>query len=435
MFRRGHSRSNSARSDASKAFKDILDAQSEIKPADFRARVKAAGVRDYGEDVAERNLAQNGLDLESPHVQAYYAPSRDQFGSKARPKLDPYKAGVRRRPTRSTSQYTFPRHAAHEMPSTILKLRSEAASSRPPSRHSISRASSHANTTTFFLPDDDDALEYPPPIRTRSMRGWSASSGTPTAAESIAASISTATSSHFFRRPLYPYRRYLDDYLSSDADSFITPSQKPQRPTAAGEEGLLFNDLMGYGVGGMQLPGLADALPTLPFASSPPRYRGKTKAVRRSSSASCGIGHVRHWDGDDLQIVPRGALGTEQGRKRRARARSYMAMTALMMMAEEEAEEEEEREERRTRTRRFVLDAAAAAAAAADVDDDEKEEGCRKLEVRPQGKVDAAAAVRLRKAAKRAKRLAGDPSLARIRAERQRVGARMSVPILRVIEA
>ena len=39
---------------------DILDAQWEIKPADFHSRVAAAGVRDYGEDVADRNIALNG---------------------------------------------------------------------------------------------------------------------------------------------------------------------------------------------------------------------------------------------------------------------------------------------------------------------------------------------------------------------------------------
>ncbi|KAK0715821.1 hypothetical protein B0H67DRAFT_554268 [Lasiosphaeris hirsuta] len=69
----GHSRSNSIRSDNGKGFKDLLDAQSEIRPADFKTRVKASGARDYGEDVADRNLGENGFDLESPHVQAFYA--------------------------------------------------------------------------------------------------------------------------------------------------------------------------------------------------------------------------------------------------------------------------------------------------------------------------------------------------------------------------
>lgn len=70
-----HSRNSSVQSAAEKRFKDILDAQSEFKPSDFRGRVKASGARDYGEDVADRNLGQNGVDLESPQVQAFYAGS------------------------------------------------------------------------------------------------------------------------------------------------------------------------------------------------------------------------------------------------------------------------------------------------------------------------------------------------------------------------
>lgn len=39
-------------------FKDLLDAQEEIRPTDFRSRVQATGVRDYGEDVADRNMCR-----------------------------------------------------------------------------------------------------------------------------------------------------------------------------------------------------------------------------------------------------------------------------------------------------------------------------------------------------------------------------------------
>ncbi|KAL2142763.1 hypothetical protein VTI28DRAFT_780 [Corynascus sepedonium] len=102
-FRRnpGHSRTGSLRTNNTKAFKDLLDAQSEIKPADFRERVTAAGARDYGEDVAERNLGENGFDLGSEYVKAFYAqPRRAESQSTGHlagtKKLDPYKAGVRR---------------------------------------------------------------------------------------------------------------------------------------------------------------------------------------------------------------------------------------------------------------------------------------------------------------------------------------------------
>lgn len=69
---------------------DLLDAQSEIKPYDFKSRVLATGTRDYGEDVAERNLGQNAADLTNPAVQVYYAalgvPDRPAAKARRRPK-------------------------------------------------------------------------------------------------------------------------------------------------------------------------------------------------------------------------------------------------------------------------------------------------------------------------------------------------------------
>lgn len=54
---------------------DILDAQGDIKPYDFRSRVKAAGTRDYGEDVADRNMDLNGVKATTPAAEAHHAPS------------------------------------------------------------------------------------------------------------------------------------------------------------------------------------------------------------------------------------------------------------------------------------------------------------------------------------------------------------------------
>ncbi|KAK2024209.1 hypothetical protein LX32DRAFT_697337 [Colletotrichum zoysiae] len=70
-----HSRHLSMRSTATatRGFVDLLDAQSEIKPSGFQSRVKASGARDYGEDVADRNIGENGVDLTSERVQAFYA--------------------------------------------------------------------------------------------------------------------------------------------------------------------------------------------------------------------------------------------------------------------------------------------------------------------------------------------------------------------------
>lgn len=52
----------------SSAFVDILDAQGELKPYDFRSRLQASGSREYGEDVADRNMVET---LPSPRTRAF----------------------------------------------------------------------------------------------------------------------------------------------------------------------------------------------------------------------------------------------------------------------------------------------------------------------------------------------------------------------------
>ncbi len=52
---------------------DLLDARGEFRPSDFRARLAASGTRDYGEDVADRNIGENGVILSSTPVQTFCA--------------------------------------------------------------------------------------------------------------------------------------------------------------------------------------------------------------------------------------------------------------------------------------------------------------------------------------------------------------------------
>jgi len=111
----GHSRSNSIsssmRSDGGKGFKDLLDAQSEIKPADFRSRVKASGARDYGEDVADRNIGENGSNLESSPVQAFYAHAPNPLAQQE-PTMGVSIADIRTRSLTSSTSYMFPKKTA-----------------------------------------------------------------------------------------------------------------------------------------------------------------------------------------------------------------------------------------------------------------------------------------------------------------------------------
>lgn len=75
-----HERSASIRSGDSgmtRGFVDLLDAQSTINPINFHQRVQAAGGKIYGEDVADRNITENGFNLDSPAIRAFYRrPSR-----------------------------------------------------------------------------------------------------------------------------------------------------------------------------------------------------------------------------------------------------------------------------------------------------------------------------------------------------------------------
>ncbi|KAK7927213.1 hypothetical protein PG985_004211 [Apiospora marii] len=75
-----HERSASIRSGDSgmtRGFVDLLDAQSTINPINFHQRVQAAGGKIYGEDVADRNIRENGFNLDSPAIRAFYGePSR-----------------------------------------------------------------------------------------------------------------------------------------------------------------------------------------------------------------------------------------------------------------------------------------------------------------------------------------------------------------------
>ena len=58
---------------AAAGYVDLLDAQGAFRPSDFKTRLRATGARDYGEDVAERNMPVNTIDLDSPAVVAFYA--------------------------------------------------------------------------------------------------------------------------------------------------------------------------------------------------------------------------------------------------------------------------------------------------------------------------------------------------------------------------
>jgi hypothetical protein len=484
-------------------------------------------------------------------------------------------------------------HPAFKTHTAILKIREEEAETpRPPSRRFSLAPSKEAIITADITLPDDEILDYPPPIRTRSMRGWSASSGTPTVSEStIAASITTSTfnrppslhtadtsvdlsvgnRSPVFKRapstthdsdleseaddnahingptlrrpdtacvdafhideylscasstssapnddnPHHPFHNNdndngstaginherqisadmfnIDDYLSSDAESLTavatgtTHSTKSRRPTAEGEEELLFNE-SGYGAAGMQLPGLADLfggddagavkkkmrkgdrVGRMERTSVPAQTLQKMPWEDFRSDSGLGLGIPGYGDGEgrrgragpDRGMVKGKRMRTEGYRPRETRMRRFVLDTAADDDTDNESlwdgdmtrqdgdvsdggyeadyvEDESEGASRRRRhvkrrTRRLstqrLTDEHKERGRQQQQDQRQEEKGEQEqggmMEDTAEDKI--AAAIRLRKQIKRAKRLAGQPTAAMLR----RMEPRTSMPVLRV---
>ncbi len=147
---------------------DLLDAHGQLLPSDFRARLQASGSRDYGEDVAERNIGENGLLLGSPAVQKFYETTRSAQ----------QQAAVPRRQTSKYRRYftkeVIPEHpdvedayrpssrassiiTARSMPVTRTRVTSifDSPVCTEPRRGSV--ASSHATLSSIGLPTLEEA--------------------------------------------------------------------------------------------------------------------------------------------------------------------------------------------------------------------------------------------------------------------------------------
>lgn len=112
--------------------KDILDAQEEIRPTDFRSRVQATGARDYGEDVADRNI------------------TRHRDGNLS-PTPDPRQMGNRTKSLNSSSLFPRvidPRDLSHAL-SPPLK---EVSSPEPGELHSFSSRNKRRLSLNTYIP-------------------------------------------------------------------------------------------------------------------------------------------------------------------------------------------------------------------------------------------------------------------------------------------
>lgn len=583
--------------DSGVRYKDILDAQSEIRPADFKGRVRASGARDYGEDVADRNIAQNGLDHGSPSVRTKARPSNESRPVNNTPLLEKpeLKTGrveprFRTKGLHPLTQHPIPKRMSSVdtvspdsesapalerrrsvntyFPASSLRVKGPSARSVSPTsvadirrgsptvevdinrnppvaespavrttrvpRDSVILAKKKTGTKAAGGVDDDGSSvsgliqsnarlsaigtgssvphkrasllalqfavtkeaegsatsidpnniitpvdedpEHSPSPRTRSVRGWSASSSTPTTADSTTTTITSTSSggdsslsqpSDSFRtaatslvdlpasaltpllghlsqlRPLlskpsasrslrsvvprygddddgydsdsasfYPHDDddnddarsshhtppspdndnsfNIDDYLSADDVSF-TGAPRSRRSSSDGkaEEDLLFKDA-GYGLGGLQLPGLADPLPSAGGGGSA-GTKGGGNGRRRLGSQQSG------WSrGDESDSAARAARPSLFG------PRMYMfdqmfyrpsddedeageedggdEVGALLRRVEREWAMMRQRRGRELRGRgRYVLDTAA--------DDEVEEEECYHAERKPEAEV------------------------------------------------
>ncbi|KAM3432346.1 hypothetical protein NHJ13734_006889 [Beauveria thailandica] len=149
---------------AASRYVDLLDAQGQLGSSDFKARLQASGSRDYGEDVAERNIGQNGLLLGSPAVQQFYAAqSSSSSSSSSSSQTSP------RRPT--TSRYR--RYAQNHV---ILEQPEMEAAFRPSSRaSSVYTARSLPIARTRVTPIYDSPI-YTEPRRASLASHYTASS-------------------------------------------------------------------------------------------------------------------------------------------------------------------------------------------------------------------------------------------------------------------
>lgn len=143
--------------------KDILDAQDEIRPTDFRSRVQAAGARDYGEDVADRNITRHRDGNLSP------TPDPRQMGNRTK-SLSSTSVFPRMTGPRDFSQPTLGPPLKEELASESLETHSF--SSRNKRRLSlntyvptgmVSPVSSTSVATSPRLADDVEARDFASP--------------------------------------------------------------------------------------------------------------------------------------------------------------------------------------------------------------------------------------------------------------------------------
>ncbi|KAI0889096.1 uncharacterized protein GGS22DRAFT_196774 [Annulohypoxylon maeteangense] len=112
-------------SSSTRRFVDLLDAHSFIKPSDFYGRVKATGAKDYGEDVADRNIRESRSSINPTQADEIFAKnfafgahddSKDVNRPPSSRKRHSVGSGLRTKSISSNFHSTLPVIASPELP-------------------------------------------------------------------------------------------------------------------------------------------------------------------------------------------------------------------------------------------------------------------------------------------------------------------------------
>lgn len=152
-------RTNSLKSTTSGRSRDLLDVLEEIRPVEFRTRVMAGGARDYGEDVADRNIRQSRATISTPNLKSHFDTDR---GSSSLSWRTGTGSSMRSR-TRSPSSFTSSRLATGYTPGEYFEnaQREASAASKLLEPGSFSRRNKNRLSLNTYVPSGLDPPQTP----------------------------------------------------------------------------------------------------------------------------------------------------------------------------------------------------------------------------------------------------------------------------------
>lgn len=165
-------RTNSITSTSSGRHRDLLDVLEEIRPTEFRSRVLATGAKDYGEDVADRNIRQSLMTASTPNLKGQSDSDRVYPSSSS---ISSQQGSSLRSRTRSPSSFTTSRLTSGYTPRDFDSgEREESSSSSFLEPGSFSRRNKNRLSLNTYIPSGLEAPNAPRSAATTPGDGISA---------------------------------------------------------------------------------------------------------------------------------------------------------------------------------------------------------------------------------------------------------------------